>query len=151
MKAFATNLCNNILERGMDEKIAITPMKLQKLMYFVCRDYVHRTGDMPIGERFEVWKYGPVLPSVYAEFKPFGAKPITEFSKDALGNAKKVSESKNPILASVLDLVWAKYKRYSGVALSTMTHEKGSGWYRAYMEDRETITLEDMSNDKIGC
>lgn len=148
MKALATNLCNNILVRGKDEKIAITPMKLQKLMYFTCRDYVHQTGNTPIGELFEVWKYGPVLPSVYAEFKPFGSNPITSFARDATGKPKKVSESKNPILAQVLDVTWAKYKRFTAVQLSAMTHKEGSGWYRAYMEDRDRITVEDMANDR---
>lgn len=150
MKAIATNLCNNILWRGNEENIAITPMKLQKLMYFVCRDYVHTTGQSPISEQFEVWKYGPVLPSVYGEFKSFGARPITEFAKDAMGCARKVSESKNPILSEVIDIVWAKYKRYTGAELSALTHEKGSGWYTAYMDDREKISLEDMENDRTG-
>ena len=148
MKALATNLCNNILLRGKRDHVAITPMKLQKLMYYVCRDYVHQTGDMPIGEKFEVWKYGPVLPSVYAEFKPFGAYPITAFARDATGRPKTVSESKNPILAQVLDITWAKYKRLSAVELSAMTHKEGSGWYRAYMDDRDRISLEDMANDR---
>ena len=88
MKALATNLCNNILVRGKEENISITPMKLQKLMYFVCRDYVQATGESPIAEPFEVWKYGPVLPSVYGEFRTFGSKPITEFAKDAMGCAR---------------------------------------------------------------
>ena len=150
MKALATNLCNNILVTGKEENISITPMKLQKLMYFVCRDYVQATGESPIAEPFEVWKYGPVLPSVLGEFRTFGSKQITEFAKDAMGCARKVSESKNPILSQVIDIVWAKYKRYTGSALSAMTHERGSGWYSAYMSGREKITLEDMENDKTG-
>lgn len=104
--------------------------------------------EMPIAEKFEVWKYGPVLPSVYAEFKPFGSNPITSFARDATGRPKKVSESKNPILAQVLDVTWAKYKRFTAIQLSTMTHKEGSGWYRAYMEDRDRISLEDMVNDR---
>lgn len=146
-KALATNLCNNILVRGSTQKIPITPMKLQKLMYYVCRDYVHATGDTPITELFEVWKYGPVLPSVYGQFQSFRATPITEYAKDAMGRSRKVSESKNPVLAQILDVVWAKYKRYSGPDLSELTHRPGSGWYTAYMEDREIITVEDMAND----
>ena len=148
MKAVATNLCNNILVRGQEENIEITPMKLQKLMYYVCRDYVRKTGESPINEQFEVWKYGPVLSSVYGEFKAFGAKPITEYAKDAAGESRKVSESKNPILAGVLDVVWAKFKRLTGPELSVMTHQEGSGWYRAYMDNRDLITVEDMANDR---
>ncbi len=150
MKAASIVLCNNILRRGIDDNIAITPMKLQKLMYYVCRDYVHTTGQMPIGEEFEVWQYGPVLPSVYAEFKSFGARPITCYAKDANGEACQVSEKKNPVLTKVLDRVWAEYKNFSGIELSQKTHQKGSGWYRAYLENREKISLEDMRNDSTN-
>lgn len=147
MKAMATNLCNNILWRGKNENIEISPMKLQKLMYYVCRDYVKQTDQLPIGECFEVWQYGPVLPSVYAEFKSFGSKPITSYAKDAAGRSYKVNEDENPILARTLDVVWAKYKRMSGMELSAKTHQSNSGWYRAYMNHRGQITLEDMKND----
>lgn len=147
MKAVSTILCNNILQRGERDDIDISPMKLQKLMYFVCRDYVRETGQMPIGEDFEVWQYGPVLPSVYGEFKTFGAKPITCYARDASGGSYKVSERENPTLARVLDVVWAKYKNFSGVDLSKKTHQPGSGWYRAYMAGHEKVTLEDIKND----
>lgn len=147
MKAIATNLCNNILLRGKSENVAISPMKLQKLMYYVCRDYVKETGEMPIDERFEVWQYGPVLPSVYSEFKAFGSNPITSFAKDAAGKSYRVDEDANPLLARTIDIVWAKYKRLSGIELSKKTHKPESGWYRAYMESRNQISLEDMHDD----
>ena len=150
MKASATVLCNNILLRANNEGIEITPMKLQKLMYYTCRDYAQKTGASPLGESFEVWQYGPVLPSVYSEFKAFRAEPIRGFAKDATGNSFRVSESENPILSEVLDLIWAKYKRLSGVDLSRMTHEAGSGWHEAYMRDSTEIALEDMVNDVSG-
>lgn len=147
MKAIPTYLCNNILVRGMEENVPITPMKLQKLMYYTCREYVHRTGESPISERFEVWRYGPVLPSVYGEFRSFGKMPITEYAKDADGKSRKISESRNPVLARVLDDVWRRFRHYSGPQLSAMTHLEGSGWRRARMDNREFITVEDMAND----
>jgi len=147
LKAMSTDLCNNIILRGKKENIEISPMKLQKLMYYVCRDYVKQTNHLPISETFEVWQYGPVLPSIYAEFKSFGSKPITSFAKDAAGRSYKVSEEENPVLASTLDVVWAQYKRMSGVELSRKTHKSNSGWYRAYMAHRNQISVEDMLND----
>lgn len=150
MKAAATVLCNNILARGRKEKIKISPMKLQKLMYYVCCGYVQQTGELPISELFEVWQYGPVLPSVYEEFKAFHANPIKCYATDAQGTAHIVSERDNPILHSVLCSVWEKHKMKSGIELSKMTHQPNSGWYIAYQEGRENISLEDMKNDKTG-
>lgn len=147
MRASSTVLCNNILLRGLEDGEKITPMKLQKLMYFVCRDYTKQIGSSPISEQFEVWQYGPVLPSVYLEFKPFGAKPITEFARDARGNAYKVSERDNPDLARIIDSVWQKYRRKTGIELSRITHQHTSGWYRAYSDRRSYITEEDLRFD----
>ena len=150
MRASPTVLCNNILLRGVNDRVKITPMKLQKLMYFVCRDYTKRFQISPISEQFEVWQYGPVLPSVYSEFKAFGANPITEFARDALGSAFMVSEKDNPELADVIDAVWEKYRSKTGIELSKVTHQPQSGWYRAYSQHRQYITEEDMKVDSAG-
>ena len=150
MRASPTVLCNNILLRCMNSSGRITPMKLQKLMYFVCRDYTKQFGTSPISEQFEVWQYGPVLPSVYSEFKSFGANPITEYARDAQGNAFMVSERDNPDLARIIDSIWCKYHSKTGIELSKITHQPESGWYRAYAERRQYITEEDLKHDRAG-
>lgn len=150
MKASSTVLCNNILFRGNRDGIKISPMKLQKLMYFVCRDYVISYGTSPISEQFEVWQYGPVLPSVYSEFKSFRSNPITKYATDANGNAFMVSENDNPALASIIDVVWRKYQTKTGIELSKITHQPESGWYRAFSEHRPCITEGDMKDDRAG-
>lgn len=147
MRAAATVLSNNILVRAKRENIKVTPMKLQKLLYYVCVKYVQETGSSPISEHFEVWKYGPVAASVYAEFKPFGSSPITSFAQNAKGKAKMVDEEYNPTLRLCIDYVWNKLKSCSGVELSARTHQSGSGWYSAFQKDEEAISTEEMRND----
>lgn len=98
MKASTQSLCNNILTRAYKEKNDITSMKLQKLLYYVCTKYAQETGIFPIMEYFAAWKYGPVIPSVYEQFKPFKAEPINRFARNAKRLAKIVDENANPIL-----------------------------------------------------
>ena len=150
MRASSTVLCNNILLRGFNSGEKITPMKLQKLMYFICRDFTKQYGVSPISEQFEVWQYGPVLPSVYSEFKSFGANPITAFARDAQGSAYMVSERDNSGLAQIIDSVWERYRSASGIELSRITHQSESGWYRAYTTSRQYITEEDLMSDCAG-
>lgn len=147
MKAVATVLSNNILVRANRENILVTPMKLQKLLYYICVQYAKSTRETPISEAFEVWQYGPVLPSVYSEFKPFGANPIKKMAQNATGKSLMVDESANPILRGCIDDIWRKYKHMTGIELSKMTHRCGSGWYAAYQSNREVISVEDMIND----
>lgn len=147
MRAAATTLSNNILIRAKKENVDVSPMKLQKLLYYVCVKYAQKTGNLPISEQFEVWKYGPVLSSVYAEFKPFGAKKIESYALNAKSRAMIVNETMNPTLKSCIDYVWNKLKGYSAVELSERTHQKGSGWYTAFQQNRTIITTEDMVHD----
>lgn len=148
MRASATVLCNNILVRAKNENIPVTPMKLQKLLYYVCVKYVKETGNLPISEHFEVWKYGPVVASAYAEFKPFGSSPITEYAKNAKGKSTMVDEESNPVLKDCLDFVWHKLKGLSGIELSERTHRRGSGWYSAFQAEHSAISTEEMQNDR---
>ena len=75
----ALDVSNNILKRGFDDDIDITPMKLQKMLYFVYRKYLQETGKSLFNERFETWKYGPVLSSVYYGFKKYGSNSIRDY------------------------------------------------------------------------
>lgn len=147
MKALPTDLCNNILARGKKDRIPITPIKLQKLMYYVCREYVRQTGEMPIDENFEVWQYGPVLPSVYAEFRCYRSDPIRTYSKDALGKSYKADESKDPALRRALDIVWVTMKDIPGYDLSMRTHAANSGWTRARIAGRRVMNITDIKSD----
>lgn len=147
MRATATVLCNNILQRAKKEKIDVTPMKLQKILYYICVKYVQETGELPISEHFEVWKYGPVAVSVYNEFKTFGVYPIKAFAKDARGKVQVIDESCSPNLSYIIDFIWNKFKNYTGIKLSKRTQQKGSGWYIAYQNNRNAISTEDMKND----
>lgn len=148
MRAPATVLSNNILCRAMKENIPITPMKLQKLLYYVCVKYAKKTGNIPISEHFEVWQYGPVVATVYSEFKPYGAKPITKPYKNSNGETLIINEKTSPVLRECLDSVWGELKNYSGIELSQRTHRKGSGWYVAYQNNKNVISTKEMKDDR---
>ena len=82
MPMSATVVCNNILKRAFSESVAVSPMKLQKLLYFVSCEYVKATGNDLFSEDFGVWQYGPVLPTVYDEFKSFKSTPINKYATE---------------------------------------------------------------------
>ena len=106
----STVICNNVLKRAKSENIKVTPMKLQKLLYFVSCEYVKATGTELLSEHFEVWQFGPVLPSVYNEFKSFHSSPITTFAKDANGESFLYDENNAPNLKRSMDLIWNAFK-----------------------------------------
>ena len=140
-----TVFCNNILQRAFAENISVSPMKLQKLMYFVSCEYAKDLGTDLLSENFAVWQYGPVLPTVYNEFKSFGRNPITSYAKDATGESYAYTEI--DCLREIIDKVWNSFKYKNGIELSNITHEDGSGWSVAFAGRRPTITTQEMRAD----
>lgn len=54
----------------------ITNLKLQKILYFLQAYNLCSHGDRLFDDPIEKWKFGPVVPDVYHEYKNFGAKVI---------------------------------------------------------------------------
>ncbi|MEH2948995.1 type II toxin-antitoxin system antitoxin SocA domain-containing protein [Lachnospiraceae bacterium 56-18] len=127
----ALNVANNILERGFSDGIDITPMKLQKLTYLVYKKYYQDTDRILFSENFEVWKYGPVIRSIYDEFKDYKGNAIKTYCEEADGSILIVNEKTSSSFKKALDTIWGKYKSYDGIPLSAMTHREGSAWYKA--------------------
>ena len=147
----AVNVGNSILRRAFTEKIDITPMKLQKMIYFVYRDYLKKTNQSLFDERFETWKYGPVLPSVYEKFKKYRANAIRDYATEGDGKTVlAVNEKNSPIFRQIIDSIWEQYKNYDGIYLSSLTHRNGSAWSEA--ADRRDMYLsdEDIKKEAIA-
>lgn len=139
-------VCNTFLVKSFTESVPVSPMKLQKLIYFAYRNYIKKTGRKAFNDSIQTWKYGPVVQSVYDEFKSFGKNTITQFAKDAQGKVYVVNESAIELIKSIND-VWNKYKCYSGIDLSKMTHEEGTAWSKAFHENRPFLDDEDIKNE----
>lgn len=145
-------LANTVLKRAYEEEEKVTPMKLQKLMYFICRNYLKKTNKELVEESFLAWDYGPVLRSAYDEFKPFGAKPITRFAKNSKNEVYIINESINNDITEVIDDVWQQYKSKNGIELSEITHQEDGAWHTAYYNRGRgcVIKAEEMKRDEVG-
>lgn len=55
----------------------ITNLKLQKTLYYLQGYYARKYGEELFPEEMEHWPYGPVIPTVYFEYCPFGANAIS--------------------------------------------------------------------------
>src|SRR5688572_18511108 len=57
-----------------DEEVgdSISNLKLQKLLYYAQGFHLAEHGRALFEERIEAWQHGPVIPTVYPEFKDYG-------------------------------------------------------------------------------
>lgn len=154
----ALAVANAFIEQGLRGKIRnLTPMKLQKLLFFAQSWHLRKNGEhTPLfDDNFARWKYGPVIPSLYHELKTYGAKPITS----TLSNVD-IDDDCEVVLVTpsiptsdadaheLIDAIIKKYGRLTGSQLSFLTHEEGTAWQLG-LEDGEAdgsvITWEQMA------
>lgn len=128
----------------------MTAMKIQKLVYYAHGWSLATTGRPLIDEAVEAWKYGPVIPSLYHEFKKYGSGSITE-KATAVEYCDSVSNPVRLVTPSVTDTetmdllnaVWEAYGDLSGIQLSNLTHQPGSPWSEIYRTGRRSIDIPD--------
>ena len=131
----AKSVANFFIDHAKSLGQVVSPMKLQKLVYYANGWYAGYTGEPLIDETVEAWQYGPVIESIYHEFKRFGSGPITrkatEFDLATLEEREippPLDEGVRKFLASI----WSSYGQYTAIALSEMTHAPDSPWAKSW-------------------
>lgn len=139
------HIANYFLLRAREDGSKITPMKLIKLVYIAYGWYLVLSGRRLFSEKIEAWRYGPVIPSLYHEFKRFGAKPIEGFAVDYSGDDAEISYpiAEDSKVQGIANMVWKFYKDKSGAELSRITHEENSAWEEAWERRDENPELKD--------
>lgn len=99
----------------------VTPLMLQKLLYFIQGVYFALYGKPIFEEDCRAWVHGPVYPEVYELFRDFKYNPIDDARFALLEGTVDVltEEEKN-----VIDLVVNTFGMYSGKVLERITHNE---------------------------
>lgn len=96
---------------------SITPLKLQKLLYYAQSWMLGFFGEVMFDDEFIAWQHGPVLPEIYYRYKPLGYDSIPKvnsFHEDIFGEKE----------LSILEMVWKVYGKYDGKFLELLTHSE---------------------------
>lgn len=119
----------------------ITPLALQKILYFVQSIYIFRYERPLFEENCIAWVHGPVYEPVYNLFKSFRYNPIDDDRFSILKNRfnELDNEEKN-----VIDDVIETFGRYSGKVLEQITHLE-TPWLKA----RKGYDINELSAEEI--
>ncbi|PKA32489.1 hypothetical protein CWR41_22715 [Cedecea lapagei] len=136
----AIAVANAFIEQAKARGIKdLTPMKLQKLVFYAHAWSLVMDDSPLVSDKIYAWPYGPVIESVYHEFKGYGSQnitsPGTEFVLDddpnAIVQAKYVAPQipKSDAMAmSVINAILDAYGKETAISLSNLTHRPGSAW-----------------------
>lgn len=70
-------IADYIIKFCTENSLSLNNLKLQKIMYYLQAQSLVESGAPLFDESLQKWKYGPVVPSVYHEYKSHGASNIT--------------------------------------------------------------------------
>ena len=111
-------------------------VQLLKLSY-IAHGFKLGLHSAPMANEYvEAWKYGPVFPSIYYEFRYRVENPSDKIK--VLGaEIDEISPAINPFTKEeqkILQRVFEIYGKFDGWQLSKLTHEEGTPWHKAYHE-----------------
>jgi uncharacterized phage-associated protein len=135
------HIANFFLWKADEEDINnITLLKLIKLVYFAYGWYLAVYDKKLFNEKIEAWRYGPVIPSIYHEFKEFGNSPVCRYAVEFIPETGEfdypIIDKKDEQTIQLLEAVWNVYKNRSAVDLSRITHDFDSPWSHAYSQGK---------------
>ncbi|MGL4362203.1 MAG: Panacea domain-containing protein [Cellulosilyticaceae bacterium] len=144
---YVINYYNNI-------DVEISNLKLQKVLYFVQGNFYKKFKKPCFIEDMLAWRYGPVIPIVYAEFKQFGANNISKVENILEYDIEKkqyivreysenlIEDIDRKLINDVLELC----KEYSPVALYQITH-KQKPWLESYKNGYNSVINKELIKD----
>lgn len=133
------------LMRAEKDGELITPLKMQKLVYFAYVFYlVAKQGkERLFEEKIEAWPAGPVVPSLYRELKKYGSSPIDAESFVDI-TEQRFLDKLGPEVKNILDRTYENCEKWTAFELVVLSHEE-KGW----LEARKGLRPEEKSNNVI--
>ena len=120
----------------------VTPLALQKMLYYVQGLYMVLNGSVLFEEECEAWAHGPVFRAVYDVFKNFKYNPIDDTRFAMFQNRfHELSDTER----HVIDLVVETFGMYSGKTLEQITHGEAP-----WKDARGNCLPEDHSDEVIS-
>lgn len=122
----AATVASFLINKAIDNGRPLTQLQLQKIIV-IAHGYCLALLDTPlVKESIEAWRYGPVIPQIYATLKQYGRKPIT--SKIYL--PEPVNEQ-DPVI-QVLQQILNRYGDLTAGQLISLTHGPKTPWTQFY-------------------
>ncbi len=72
----AIDLAKYIVSKCTRERTPISNLQLQKILYYIQKEWLISFEKPFFIDDIEAWQFGPVVPNVYFHFSGFGAMPI---------------------------------------------------------------------------
>ena len=127
MTKAAVAYSNAVLGECENRAIYLSPLKLQKLIYLNYAIKLKNGGSFVEDLDFQAWRYGPVIDSIYYEYRHFGSDIIRDYLY------YKGKRYELPDTRDVEECV-SKYGHLHGYHLIDIVHRRDGAWWKSYIK-----------------
>ena len=99
-----------------DSGSTITPLKLQKILYYAQGYYLAKFDKPLFNEDFQAWAHGPANPAIYDKYKDYRFESIDEPEEELYDFDEDIS--------LFLAHIWDAFGIYDGKYLEELTHNE---------------------------
>jgi len=137
----AEQITNWILSKvDYDKGDSMSPLKLQKLLYYCQGWYLAVIGDKLFEEDLQAWAHGPVVPSEYYRFEDI--KRYDSIPKERISDEPPIFKGE---AKDILEEVFDVYNEHSASYLENLTHQE-----KPWVEARKGVKPFEISTNPIS-
>lgn len=132
-------VANYFVERSRADERLLSVSQVIKLVFLAHGWHLGFKGKPLIYHRIEAWKYGPVIPEVYDAFR----YQLFAVRYPASVGEEPYKEDFDDYAIKIMGHVYDAYSKIPAVALSKLTHKKGTPWSLASKEGGHFARISD--------
>lgn len=141
------DIAKYILYRSYQDGELVSPLKLQKLVYFTYVRTLIKNKKRLFDEKIQAWPNGPVVPSLYHALKKYGSSPIPdEFIAIASEGDFHTFLSRFPQeILNTMDEAYKEYMTYTAFELVVASHTED-----AWIQARKGLNPTDATHNTLS-
>lgn len=121
-----------------NSKKGLSNLELQKTLYFTELAYIKKFDEHLIADDFEAWQYGPVVRSVYCEYRNYGANSIEKPENESL-SSQLTKEQLEIIDSTIIECNSKSYWE-----LVERSHREDGAWFHSFKDNKKEIIDKDL-------
>ncbi len=126
----AKRIANEFIQRALEAGRYLTPMQVQKLVYFAHARMLALHGTALVRQEFQAWPHGPAVPALYDSLRHYRGGRVLEVI--SMVEQKCLSTRERDIV----DWAFDRYSPLSAWVLSELSHAPGGPWARSKAESK---------------
>lgn len=131
----ARQVANFLLDASVKDRRPITHLGLQKVLYFAHAWHLAKYSTPLVAQKFEAWKYGPVVRVIFDQLKIFKSQPILyklQIVEPQSGEFREATYSFGEELSRFLQDIYEYYGKIDPRKLIDLTHEPDGPWEKVW-------------------